>query len=185
MDYFISDLHCGHKNVLTFDCRPFNTIEGHDATIIKNWNDRVADEDTVYILGDVSWHNAAKTIEIFKKLKGKKHLILGNHDGRLLKNAKLRGLFETVSDYKEVTVGDNHIVLCHYPIICYKNHYYGWYHFYGHVHNSWEYKLLQQVIDGMNEAYTDAYKLYNVGCMMDYMGYTPRTFEEITNYESR
>lgn len=116
---------------------------------------------------------------MFKQLKGKKHLIVGNHDGRLIKNAEVRSLFKTIGEYKEVSVGDENIVLCHYPIICYKNHYYGWYHFYGHVHNSWEYKLLQQIIDKMNEAYADAYKLYNVGCMMDYMDYTPRTFDEI------
>lgn len=184
MDYFISDLHIGHKNILSFDSRPFNYIEEQDAALVKNWNDRVTDEDTVYILGDISWHKNAKTIEIFKQLKGKKHLIVGNHDSRLIKNAGVRDLFETISEYKEVGVGAENIVLCHYPIICYKNHYYGWYHFYGHVHNSWEAKLLQQVIDGMNEAYPEAYKLYNVGCMMDYMRYTPRTFEEITGKEN-
>lgn len=179
MDYFISDLHMGHKNAISFDSRPFTTIEEHDAAIIQNWNNRVTEEDTVYILGDISWHKNARTINIFKQLKGKKHLIVGNHDGRLIKNAELRSLFETISDYKEILVNDENIVLCHYPIICYKNHYYGWYHFYGHVHNSWEHKLLKHMIDEMNEAYPEAYKLYNVGCMMDYMDYTPRTFDEI------
>ena len=33
------------------------------------------------------------TIEIFKQLNGNKHLIKGNHAGRLLKNAELRSLF--------------------------------------------------------------------------------------------
>lgn len=35
MDYFISDLHMGHKNVLGFDHRPFTSIEEHDAAIVK------------------------------------------------------------------------------------------------------------------------------------------------------
>ena len=70
MNYFISDLHLGHKNVLKFDNRPFINIEEHDKTIIDNWNSKVNDKDDVYVLGDISWHNATKTIEIFKQLKG-------------------------------------------------------------------------------------------------------------------
>lgn len=35
MNYYISDLHIGHKNVLNFDRRPFKTIEEHDATIVN------------------------------------------------------------------------------------------------------------------------------------------------------
>ena len=69
MNYFISDLHLGHKNVLKFDNRPFINIEEHDKTIIDNWNSKVNDKDDVYVLGDISWHNATKTIEIFKQLK--------------------------------------------------------------------------------------------------------------------
>ena len=86
MNYFIADLHFGHKNCLAFDNRPFKTIEEHDGELIKCWNDKVGIEDDVYILGDISWHNTTKTIEIFKNLNGNKHLIIGNHDHKLLKN---------------------------------------------------------------------------------------------------
>lgn len=51
MNYFISDLHLGHKNVLKFDNRPFINIEEHDKTIIDNWNSKVNDNDDVYVLG--------------------------------------------------------------------------------------------------------------------------------------
>lgn len=51
MNYFISDLHLGHKNVLKFDNRPFINIEEHDKTIIDNWNNKVNDNDDVYVLG--------------------------------------------------------------------------------------------------------------------------------------
>ena len=51
MDYFISDLHIGHKNVLSFDQRAFKTIEEHDSTLIENWNNTVTTDNT----GISSW----------------------------------------------------------------------------------------------------------------------------------
>ena len=84
MNYFISDLHLGHKNCLKFDNRPFNTIEEQNDFIIKNWNKTITNLDDVYILGDISWYDANKTIDIFSRLNGRLHLIKGNHDGKLL-----------------------------------------------------------------------------------------------------
>lgn len=49
MNYFIGDLHFGHVNCLSFDNRPFKTIEDHDAVLIKNWNNVVGIEDDVYL----------------------------------------------------------------------------------------------------------------------------------------
>ena len=58
MKYFISDLHIRHTNVLSYDNRPFTTIEEHDSVIMKNWNDRVTESDDVYILGDIGFADA-------------------------------------------------------------------------------------------------------------------------------
>ena len=80
MTYFISDLHFGHRNILRFDCRPFSTIEEHDEYLINQWNDTVGTDDDVWILGDISWYSALKTVNILKRLNGKKHLCIGNHD---------------------------------------------------------------------------------------------------------
>ena len=79
MDYFISDLHIGHKNVLSFDQRAFKTIEGLIYTL-ENWNNTVTTDDTVYLLGDISWYSVNKTKEIMQQLPGKKVWVLGNHD---------------------------------------------------------------------------------------------------------
>lgn len=54
MNFYISDLYIGHKNVLNFDNRPFQTIEEHDSSIVRNWCNKVTNKDTVYILGDIS-----------------------------------------------------------------------------------------------------------------------------------
>ena len=179
--YFIADLHFGHANCLAFDNRPFMTIEEHDETLIKNWNNTVTDNDTVWILGDISWHGAEKTIEIFKQLKGHKNLCIGNHDSKLMKCTQLRVLFEEIVNYKELYLDNkNGIVLCHYPIVCYNKHFYGWYHLYGHVHTSFEYNMVQHFQEEMKNLYSKDSKMFNVGCMINYMNYTPRTLEEIT-----
>lgn len=184
MNYFISDPHFGHKNCLAFDNRPFATIEEHDEYLIKSWNEAVGVDDDVYIIGDISWYNSTKTIEIFSKLNGRLHLIKGNHDTTVLKNPELRNLFVEITDYKELFVDkDTSIVLCHYPIPCFKNHYYGWYHLYGHVHTSFEWNMMENTKRLMTELYDKQCKMYNVGAMMPYIGYTPRTLEQIINGE--
>lgn len=178
--FFIADLHFGHINCLAFDNRPFMSIKEHDECLIDNWNRVVSDEDTVWVLGDISWHGAEKTIEIFKRLKGHKKLCIGNHDNKLLKCTQLKALFEEIVDYKELYLdGKNGIILCHYPIVCYNKHFYGWYHLYGHVHTSFEYNMVQHFQEEMRALYLKNSKMYNVGCMIDYMNYTPRTLDEI------
>ena len=184
MNYFISDLHFGHKNILKFDNRPFLNIEQHDKAIIENWNNVVGENDDVYVLGDISWYDAEQTIQIFKQLKGRIHLIKGNHDGKLLRNKELHNLFVEVVDYKELKIDkQTSVVLCHYPIPCFKNHYYGWIHLYGHVHNSFEYNMIQHFKKEMRELYDKPCFMHNVGAMMNNMDYTPRTLEEIIRKE--
>ena len=144
--YFIADTHFGHENALAFDNRPFKTIEEHDRALIDNWNRAVGREDEVFILGDISWYNATKTIEIMKSLNGILHLIVGNHDKKILKNRELQSLFAEITDYKELELSKGvGAVLCHYPIPCFNHHYYGWVHLYGHVHKSFEWNMMERV----------------------------------------
>lgn len=177
--YFISDLHFGHKNCLTFDSRPFRTIEEHDEELIMKWNRTVLQEDDVYILGDVSWKNNDETIKILKRLPGNKHLIIGNHDHKMLKDQRIRDLFVEIVDYKEIKICSNDIILSHYPIPCFNKHYYGAYHFYGHIHNSFEWDMMERVKYEMIRTYNKPCNMFNVGCMVPGMDYTPRTFEQI------
>lgn len=178
--YFIADLHFGHKNVLSYDNRPFTTVEENDQALIYNWNCAVGITDDVWILGDISWYPATKTIEIFNQLNGNKHLCVGNHDTKLLRNRDVQKLFVEIVDYKEIQLDSkNGIILSHYPIPCFKNHYYGWVHLYGHVHNSFEWNMMEHVKLEMEQLYDLPCKMYNVGCMIPYMDFTPRTLEQI------
>lgn len=179
-NFYISDLHFGHDAIISFDNRPFMDAYENDYYIINNWNNAVGYDDDVYLLGDISWYGSTKTIEIFDKLNGNIHLIRGNHDNKVLKNPKLRERFCEITDYKELTDSKgNGLVLCHYPLIAFKNHYYNWWHFYGHVHNTWEYDLVERSrLDSIRSSRSPL-NMVNVGCMMPWIGYTPRTFDEI------
>lgn len=98
MNYFTSDLHLGHRNIIRLCNRPFATIEEMDETLIRNWNAKVTNGDTVYILGDLLFRNEKPAEEYLKQLKGKKHLIIGNHDRDWVKKCNLEDFFESVNN---------------------------------------------------------------------------------------
>lgn len=174
---YISDWHYGHNNILAFDNRPFKTVEDMNTALVERWNAAVHPGDTVYVLGDMFWCNMQEAISVLNQLNGQVFLIKGNHDrcsdGRFLKK------FVKVTEYLEVEDSDRKVVLCHYPIPCFKNHYYGWYHLYGHVHNSFEWNMMEHDRFLMQELYGHPCLMYNVGSMMPWMDYTPRTLDEI------
>lgn len=180
MTYYISDLHFGHKNVLAYDNREFPDVETHDAEIVRRWNDTVSPSDTVWILGDISWYGPQKTTDLFDSMNGIKNLCVGNHDGRLMKSKDVRDRFCEIVQYKEIVFDDGiGVVLCHYPIPCFNGHFKGWVHLYGHVHNSFKQNMMKQARYQMEELYEKPCRMFNVGCMMPYMDYRPRTLSEI------
>jgi calcineurin-like phosphoesterase family protein len=52
MNYYISDLHFGHENVIHFDKRPFADVKEMDTVMIAHWNKCVKLDDHVFIVGD-------------------------------------------------------------------------------------------------------------------------------------
>ena len=197
-NYYISDLHISHKNVLNcehstnFDNRPFKTFEEMNETIIKNWNSVVNNGDNVYLLGDTLWRETEENIALMSQLKGNLHAIKGNHCS--FKDARYRRLFCEICDYKELSdniKGKSYgVVLSHYPIMFWNKmrqvnndgsiKYKGYnILLYGHTHNTEEEKLYQQFLKYVNDNYGYNAMAFNVGCMMPYMNYTPRTLEEI------
>ena len=80
MDFFTSDLHWGHKNIIKFCNRPFKNVHDMNRSLVKNWNSVVTNNDTVYVIGDVFVCNPSTAAKYIKKLNGRKILIKGNHD---------------------------------------------------------------------------------------------------------
>ena len=81
--WFTADFHFGHDRIIEICNRPFKNAAVMDKQLIKNYNSVVGDNDTVFVLGDFSLRGSSNVgyhRDILGKLRGHKHLILGNHD---------------------------------------------------------------------------------------------------------
>lgn len=107
--WFISDYHFYHKNVLTYENRPFSDIKEHNQYIIDVNNSLVKENDNLYILGDVSFIESG--VKLLEKLNGNKVLILGNHDKPKFTNLYLKYCSKVVS-----TLNYRNYLLSHIPI---------------------------------------------------------------------
>jgi calcineurin-like phosphoesterase family protein len=50
--WFTSDFHLGHRNIIRYCNRPFDSTDDMDATILANLNKKVGENDILYFLGD-------------------------------------------------------------------------------------------------------------------------------------
>lgn len=90
--FFISDLHLGHANILTFknaqggplrartlhDGDLFDNIEEHDQYVISSINAVVDPTDRLIIVGDCVMNK--KYLHKLARINGHKTLVMGNHD---------------------------------------------------------------------------------------------------------
>lgn len=183
MNYYISDLHISHSNVILFDSRPFQDTDAMNSAIFGNWNARVKKNDTVYIIGDFIWGKESGWSDTVSRLSGRKVLIRGNHDPKTF-SPETRALFEDICDYREISDCGKTVIMCHYPIPFYKNDFGDKaVMLYGHVHTTTEYEYLRElrkkILKKTGDSSGPKCNFINVGAMMPYMDYTPRTLNEI------
>ena len=113
-----SDLHFGHDREFIWGPRGFKNVYEMNETIIKNWNAVVNPEDEVYVLGDLMLGDNEAGIKMIKQLKGKIHVILGNHD-----TASRKTLYENCYNIIDIKYADvikfkgYTFYLSHYPTI--------------------------------------------------------------------
>ncbi len=169
MIFFTSDTHFNHVKILEFEpkSRPFETLEEMNETIINNWNSRVTDEDTVYILGDMFMGPLEPIDEIMPRLKGKKILIRGNHDTNS-RVSRMAPYLEGIYDMYNLKIDGQIYVLCHYPMREWFSKDYGAIHLYGHVHSN-----------GHRSGEHQDENTFHVG--VDVHNLTPVSLEEIKN----
>ena len=133
-----SDLHFGHKNIMTF-CPEARSrfkldLDYMNETMVKEWNEMIEPEDTVYILGDVAFLPAAKATSFMRRLNGRKILVEGNHDRKLLQDPEFRAEFAEVHKYLDINYNGTKVVMFHYPIAEWDQMHRGAVHLHGHLH---------------------------------------------------
>jgi len=148
--YITSDTHFGHKNIVrgvtnwrTQDgevpvdsTRDFQTIEQMNQRLIDGINGVVGQDDTLIMLGDVSF-GGFDNIGIFleRLVCHNIHLILGNHDTHIDKDRDfVQKRFLSVQHYLEVNIEGKDFVLCHYLLQSWNGLNKGIIHLHGHVH---------------------------------------------------
>lgn len=138
--YFTSDLHFGHAKMASL--RGFDTTDQMDKWLTSMWNVNVAQDDVVFVLGDVSFRGSASTIELLNGLKGRKILIRGNHDKGMSRGvldcfSEVHDMLTVKVKYSEEDV--QRIVCCHYPMLSWDMAHYGTWMLHGHSHGTCKY----------------------------------------------
>lgn len=183
--WFAADHHFQHKKILEFKdengnlLRPdFKDIQQHDNTIIYRHNQLVDDDDLVYFLGDVTWKTNEIALEILQAMKGRKRLVVGNHDD--VDWLMGTGLFEKTYLWKyfpEHNIIASHVPLAESDLKRTK------FNVHGHIHE----KVVTKTVDDTSEMnstgggllskqVTDL-RYLNVG--MERTGYRPFSLEEV------
>lgn len=137
MIYFTSDTHFFHDKDFIYKPRGFTSCEEMTNTLIKNWNNTVTDEDTIYVVGDFFLGTDIEKIKsIIKQLHGRIILVRGNHDtDAKVMLYKYFGI--EVFDAKYLKYDGNTIFVCHYPTLVgnyTSKHSHVLFNFYGHLH---------------------------------------------------
>lgn len=138
MYFFISDLHFGSEKMLEYRKEEFKTMDQMDDAMIEAWNSVVSDRDSVVIVGDFSDYGSYKTISILKRLKGRKHLIIGKND-EFIKDSSIRnsGEFVTIGEtlnFKDKNTG-KWFYCSHYPMLSWPGKDKGTIHVFGALHS--------------------------------------------------
>lgn len=167
--WITSDLHIGHANIMKYcpKSRPFTSVEEMNETIVSNWNDSVRSNDTVYILGDVAFGPAKEAVSILDRLNGKKILIVGNHDNRIIKSSDFCRQFKGMKLYNIEHFNNRMVVMFHFPIEHWDQKHRGSFHLHGHCHSRNPVELTQRRFDvGLdgNEC-----KVHNLHELLDYI----------------
>ena len=116
--YFTSDTHFCHNKDFCYEPRGFKTIEEMNEKIFNNWNSIVTDEDDIYHLGDIMLNDDTQGMMYLENLKGKIHIIRGNHDTdtRVERYKQLDNIIE-ITYATIIKYGKVHLYLCHYPTL--------------------------------------------------------------------
>ena len=125
-NWLTSDLHLGHVNIITYCDRPYASVDEMNDDLVRRWNEVIAHDDTVWVLGDVALGRLDDSLAYVAYLNGTKFLVPGNHD-RMFKcsGTKWTNATQRYLDVGFTAVLDNetdllvytpwYVTACHFP----------------------------------------------------------------------
>lgn len=173
INYFISDLHLGHKNVLEFTSRKgkFKDVDHMNEVLLQNLNDVVSDKDRLVLLGDICWNR--KSFELLKHFPKNVTLISGNHDCS-------SSHYEAYRDAGWKIIGAmqfNDAILTHIPIHPSQLESRFGLNIHGHLHD--DHVMAETVSLSYKRVYRDP-RYLNVSC--EVLEFKPKTYEQVLEY---
>ncbi len=143
-DFFTSDTHFYHANIIKFCNRPYANVEEMNEALIKNWNERVKPGDRVWHTGDfMFWkgkevERTARLRELVDRLNGEIVLVTGNHDDWMSTFTKTDCFYahkERVWEFND-RFGEYAPTLSHFPHLTWNKSHYGTFNLHGHCHGN-------------------------------------------------
>lgn len=167
MLYFIADTHFGDQKIIPYCHRPFSSLEDMTEKIISKWNNKVKENDIVFMLGDLSFYDLEHTRDIVNRLNGTKFLIKGNHDGFSVDEYKDCGFLDVFEDTRDFNIDDEQIptlILSHKPEDT------KYFNIHGHIHD-----------EPLEKQYPNLNKENHFCVSVEMTNYEPISIEEIKN----
>ena len=185
--WFTADLHLGHGNIIKYCNRPFlsdsereqamhdrcggwnvscQTVQSHDDALIDAINERVAEMDVLWVVGDFSLAPLEQATAYRDRIRCREvNLVWGNHDLPSYKD-----IFQRTMEQGMIKHQGQKIWLNHYPMRSWDKSFHGAWHLYGHVHGR-----LQE-----EDAANPRLLARDVG--VEVTDYRPLSFEEVADY---
>lgn len=134
MIFFTADQHFGHEKIISLASRPFSSVQEMNEELVHRWNDKVRDDDIVYILGDMFFkHDNVE--HVLERLRGRKILVAGNHDPSWMSDINLNLYFVSFCHSMEIQDVGRMYTLCHYPMLSWRGECRS-YMIHGHIHSN-------------------------------------------------
>lgn len=178
MMWFTADLHLDDTNILHDMDRPFSSVEEMNRKVIDAINEKVAEDDRLYILGDFTYRlSMAEAVRLRERIACQNIvLIRGNHDGDW-EDSKAPDIWSVVRDYLEIEPGyakGHRLVLSHYPMLSWNGKARGAIMLHGHIHSRGE------RTNARNRDRERPILRYDVG--LDANGYVPVSRDQILKF---
>jgi calcineurin-like phosphoesterase family protein len=120
--------------------RDFESVEEMNDAIVDRFNEKVRENDIIFILGDIAFGGHENVGKFMRRLRCQnRHLVYGNHDKPIEMNRDgLQGFFKSCEYKRYIHVDGQYIMLDHFAHRIWDKSHHGAWHLYGHSHSKLE-----------------------------------------------